>query len=80
MSNLDKYKKSFAESLSIDISKITDGLEYNSIPEWDSIAHMSLISELENNFSITLETDDIIDFSSFKKGKEILKKYNIDIK
>ena len=28
-------------------------------------------------FGITLETDDIIDFSSYKKGKEILEKYKI---
>jgi len=36
---------------------------------------MSLISELEDNFSINIETDDMVDFSSYEKGKEILKKY-----
>ena len=40
---------------------------------------MSLISELESQFKITFETDDIIDFSSFNKGKEILKKYKVEI-
>ena len=35
---------------------------------------MTLMSGLEESFGITLETDDIIDFSSYKKGKEILKK------
>ena len=54
-------------------------LEYNSIPEWDSIGHMSLMSSLEETFGITLETDDIIDFSSFEKGKQILKKYKINL-
>ena len=40
---------------------------------------MTLISGLEESFSITFETDDIIDFSSYKKGQEILsKKYNIE--
>ena len=39
-----------------------------------------LISEIENQFSITMETDDIIDFSSFDKGIVILKKYKIDVK
>ena len=38
---------------------------------------MTLISELEEGFKITIETDDIIDFSSFKKGIELLKKYKI---
>lgn len=79
MSNLELYKKSFSESLSVNIDVIKDDLEYGSIPEWDSIAHMSLISELETNFNITIETDDVIDFSSFLKGKEILKKYKVDI-
>ena len=38
---------------------------------------MTLISDLEGKFKITFETDDVVDFSSYKKGKEILKKYNI---
>ena len=38
---------------------------------------MTLVSELEEGFGITMETDDIIDFSSFKKGEEILSKYKI---
>ena len=79
MNNIEIYKKSFVESLSISEEIINDTLEYNSIPEWDSIAHMGLISELEDKFKITFETDDIIDFSSFQKGKEILKKYKIEI-
>ena len=54
-------------------------LEYNQIDEWDSIGHMGLMSELEEKFKITLSTDDIVDFSSFQKGKKILKKYKINI-
>ena len=42
------------------------------------IGHMSLMSALEEA-DISLETDDIVDFSSYEKGKEILKKYDIDI-
>jgi len=77
MSNLDLYKKTFISSLSIDEKVFSEKLEYNEIPEWDSIGHMTLMSGLEESFSITLETDDIIDFSSYKKGKEILEKYKI---
>ncbi|MBD1170187.1 acyl carrier protein [Pelagibacterales bacterium SAG-MED02] len=80
MTNLEKYKNAFVSSLSIDTKLLENNLEYNTINEWDSIGHMSLISELENQFSITMETDDIIDFSSFDKGIHILKKYKIDIK
>ena len=79
MTNLEKYKKAFLVSLSIKNDQLSKNIEYNSISEWDSIGHMSLISELEDTFSITIDTDDIIDFSSFEKGKKILKKYKIII-
>tara|TARA_B100000900_G_scaffold373752_1_gene354536 strand:+ start:1347 stop:1583 length:237 start_codon:yes stop_codon:yes gene_type:complete len=78
MDNLQLYKNCFKNSLSINDEGL-DELEYNSIPEWDSIGHMTLISELEENFKISIETDDIVDFSSFKKGKEILLKYKVKI-
>ena len=68
----------FTKSLSIDSKKFNKNLKYNEIQEWDSIGHMSLMSALEEDFGITMETDDIVDFSSYKKGIEILKKYKID--
>tara|TARA_B100001093_G_scaffold205080_1_gene197157 strand:+ start:801 stop:1040 length:240 start_codon:yes stop_codon:yes gene_type:complete len=77
MSNLNIYKKTFISSLSIDEKVFSEKLEYNEIPEWDSIGHMTLMSGLEEAFGITLETDDIIDFSSYIKGKEILEKYKV---
>tara|TARA_X000000950_G_scaffold277929_1_gene368063 strand:- start:208 stop:447 length:240 start_codon:yes stop_codon:yes gene_type:complete len=79
MENIKKYKKIFIDSLSIPEEKVNDNLKYNEIPEWDSIGHMTLMSGLEDGFGITLETDDIVDFSSFLKGKEILKKYKVII-
>ena len=77
MSNKNKYKDIFIKSLAIDDKKFTENIKYNEIPEWDSIGHMTLISGLEEGFNISMETDDIVDFSSFKKGIEILKKYSI---
>ena len=77
MKNKDKYINIFIESLSIDKKKFSEKLKYNDIPEWDSINHMTLMSGLEEEFNISLETDDIVDFSSFKKGIDILKKYKI---
>jgi len=75
-----KYNQVFKESFGIDSDDIIGpDLEYESIPEWDSIGHMTLIAELEDAFEISLEMDDIIDFSSYDKGKDILKKYDIDI-
>ena len=79
MSNIDKYKTVFSKSLAIDMSLVSEKLQYNDIPEWDSIGHMTLISGLEEEFNISIDTDDIVDFSSFEKGKQILKKYKVEI-
>jgi len=79
MSNSEKYKKIFINSLSIDENKFNEDIKYNEIDEWDSIGHMTLVSAIEEEFKITLETDDIVDFSSFQKGKEILSKHKVAI-
>lgn len=78
--NKSKYNKVFTDVFSLKEEMLKDDLEYNSIPEWDSLGHMSLIAELEEKFNISMETDDIINFSSFGKGKEILEKYGIKLK
>ena len=77
-SNIEKYQNAFIESFNIEKSMLNEELKYESIPEWDSVGHMTMISNLEEVFDIVMEMDDIIDFSSFKIGKEILKKYKID--
>ena len=79
MSNLEKYDKVFINTFSINKEKLKKNIEYNSIKEWDSVGHMSMIANLEEIFDIVFEMDDIIDFSSYKTGKEILKKYKIKI-
>ena len=75
---LKKYEDVFIKSFSIEKNKLKN-LKYNDIPEWDSVGHMTMIANLEEEFSITFEMDDIIDFSSFKTGISILKKYKINI-
>ena len=79
MSTLKKYNKAFVDSFSISDEKNLDNLKYNEIDEWDSIGHMTLIAALEESFKISFETDDIVDFSSYSKGKEILEKYKVSI-
>jgi len=74
----ETLKKAFMEALGIDESKDIENLEYNTIDEWDSVAHMNLIGEIEDAFDIMLDTDDIIDMSSFSKAQEIVSKYLAD--
>ena len=73
MSNLEKYNNAFMETVEITEDQLA-GLKYQDIEAWDSVGHMSLIAALEDAFDIMMDTDDIIDFSSYEKGKEILAK------
>jgi acyl carrier protein len=76
MTNLEKYNTVFKECFMIEEIQLEE-LIYQSVISWDSVGHMGLIAQLEEAFDIMLDTDDIIDFSSYKIGKEILKKYDI---
>ena len=76
--NLEKYNEVFVNTFNVSKSDL-DGLEYQGVDAWDSIGHMNLIGELEDAFDIEMETDDIVDFSGYKKGIEILKKYGVEI-
>ena len=38
---------------------------------------MAMMAALEREFDIMLETDDIIDFSSYPKGMQLLAKYEV---
>ena len=73
------YNNAFVEGLGIELDDVNEDLEFNSIEEWDSIGHMGLIAALEESFDISFETDDIVEYSSYKVGIEILKKYNVEI-
>ncbi len=72
MDNTAKLVQAFSYALQIDAALVDDALAYNSIPEWDSVAHMALVAELEKCFDVMLDTDDIIDMSSVAKAREIL--------
>jgi acyl carrier protein len=78
MSLIDKYNQVFSDTLHVSAQELPS-LKYQSIPAWDSVGHMALITALEEAFNIMIDTDDIIDFSSYEKGKDLLKKYNVNL-
>jgi len=74
---IEKYNQAFMESFEITMEQLP-GLEYQSVPSWDSVGHMGMIATLEDSFDIMMDTDDIIDLSSYEKGIEILsQKYDV---
>ena len=78
MTNLEKYIDAFTSTFLVDKS-IVENLKYQDIGTWDSVGHMGLMTSIEEAFGITLDIDDVIEFGSFATGKEILKKYEVEI-
>jgi len=75
MSHLDRLRAVFRTALNLPADADVDRLEYRGIPQWDSLAHMALIAAMEDEFSIMIDTDDMIDMSSFAKAGELLEKH-----
>ena len=77
MSNYEKYCEIYVNLFEVD-TETSKKLSYQSIKNWDSIGHMALMTEVEEAFDIMLDTDDIINFSSFEIGIDILKNYDVE--
>lgn len=73
------YDAAFISVLSIEKTQLNDSLEYQSVDTWDSVAHMSLMAELEDAFDIELDMDDIVDFGTYLTGLETMRKYGVVI-
>jgi len=78
MTNQEKYLGAFVEALEVPVEEAPT-LVYGESKAWDSVGHMTLVAALEDAFDVMMEMDDIIDLSSFEKGKEILRKYDVEI-
>jgi acyl carrier protein len=79
MAAVETLYQTFATSLKIPRDQVTDDLSYNSVPQWDSVAHMALVVAIEEAFEVMLDTDDIIDMSSVALARQILTKYGVTL-
>lgn len=79
MTNLEKYNRIFMEVLGVNEAVLGEAFTFKAVPQWDSVAHLSLISELEDAFDVMFESEDILHYGSYENGKSILTKYGIDM-
>lgn len=77
--NIAKYNKIFVELFEVDESTLNADFNFGVAPNWDSLAHMELIAQLEDEFEIMLDTEDITHFGGYENGKKILAKYGVEI-
>ncbi len=75
----DTVREAFVSALDLPADVNVESLEIGASPEWDSIGHMALVAELEERFGIALDTEDLVDMSSFAKSIEILRRYGVEV-
>lgn len=70
----DRVLKTFSSVFNTDVDKlkITDTKE--DIESWDSIGHLQLIMNIESEFGIKLNIEDVVSIDSVEKCVEIVKK------
>ncbi len=79
MTNLQKYNQVFMNILGAKEEELNDSFTFKSITRWDSVAHLSLITALEDTFDIMFESEDILHYESYENGKKILQRMGIDL-
>ena len=77
--DIEDLRAAFRVALDLEDNFDVDQLSYRQIKNWDSLAHMVLVSEIEDKFDVLLDTDDVIDLSSFEKCLSILAKHGINL-
>ncbi len=78
MDNLNKYNQVFCETFGVSEDVLNDAFTFRAVPAWDSVAHLSLISNLEDEFDVMFDAEDILHYGSYLNGIEILKRYGVE--
>lgn len=80
MTNLEKYDEIFMRVLEVPKHVLNEKFCFKDVPQWDSVAHLSLISELEDAFDVFFESDDVLHYGSYSNGILILERYGVAMK
>ena len=79
MTNLARYNNIFKTIFSLNDNLLNDELTVLTVEDWNSVAQMNLVAALEQEFEIFLDPNDVVDFVSYKNGKEILRRHGVEI-
>lgn len=78
MTNLEKFNNAFCDALNVEVSEL-EGLKYKGVPNWDSVGHMMLVSNLSQVFSIEMSFEDVASLQSYEEAKKIIRKYGVEL-
>ena len=79
MDNHQKLRSIVSTILRVPEEKVTDELSSDSVETWDSLNHINLIGAIEQEFGVTLPTENLGDFMSIAQLKVLLSQHGIAI-
>lgn len=79
MENIEKYNNAFVEVFGVNVGELNDDYGKDTVEEWDSVHQLSLVPLLEEAFDILFDPEDIMELTSYGKGKELLRNYGLEI-
>ena len=79
MANIDQYNNAFVEVIGVNASTLNDDFSKESVDTWDSVHQLNIIALLEESFDVMFDPEDIMEFTSYGKGREILKRYDVGL-
>jgi len=68
----DKLLEILSKVLLLDKDKITDELRRKDFEPWDSMAHLVIVSEIENEFEMFFEDEEVVDLWTVGDIKKVL--------
>jgi acyl carrier protein len=74
----DRLASVFEKAFGFETSLFSPNLAPEDVPNWDSVGHMNLVMNLEDEFQQHFEVDEIMEMSSPAKIMEILKAKGVE--
>ena len=69
----ERFDKIIMEVFEMDA--VDEAMTRENTEKWDSLLHLTLVSSIEDEFDIMLDTEDILNLNSYAEGLEIVAKY-----
>lgn len=74
-----RFEELVADALEIDVDRVTDELSLDNCPEWTSLMHIALISELESTYGVEFDIEESIEMDSVVSIRSILRSKDVNL-
>jgi acyl carrier protein len=74
----DRVAKVFLRVFQFDCDGLSPPINPENVPNWDSVGHMNLVAQLEEEFGRQFEVDEIMEMVSLEKIVETLRAKGVE--